>query len=174
MLQMLTLITLLFSFIPGPAVHGPADPKTITIAEARSLPLGTIVTIDGAVTVPSGAFSSSTFDQGFAIQDRTGGIEVLAREVFLPGREGAVQPEMTAAVRARGFLPYPIAPDLDTVMSELAAGRPVLVLQKLGAGPWPSWHYAVAVGYDASDGRIVLRGEKNRAIGSQGLFEGPD
>ena len=49
---------------------------TISIAEARSLPLGTVVTIDGSVTVPSGAFSSSTFDQGFAIQDRTGGIYV--------------------------------------------------------------------------------------------------
>src|SRR5690348_18414675 len=50
--------------------------KVISIAEARSLPLGTVVTIDGSVTVPSGAFSSSTFDQGFAIQDRTGGIYV--------------------------------------------------------------------------------------------------
>jgi len=48
----------------------------ISIAQARSLPLGTTVTIDGVVTVPSGAFSSSTFDQGFAIQDPTGGIYV--------------------------------------------------------------------------------------------------
>jgi DNA/RNA endonuclease YhcR with UshA esterase domain len=53
----------------------PTD-KVISIAEARRLPLGTVVTIDGSVTVPSGAFSSSTFDQGFAIQDRTGGIYV--------------------------------------------------------------------------------------------------
>src|SRR5215468_7962560 len=53
----------------------PAD-KEISIAEARGLPLGTVVTIDGVVTVPSGAFSSITFDQGFAIQDRTGGIYV--------------------------------------------------------------------------------------------------
>jgi hypothetical protein len=50
--------------------------KAISIAEARSLPLGTVVTIEGSITVPSGAFSSSTFDQGFAIQDRTGGIYV--------------------------------------------------------------------------------------------------
>ena len=49
---------------------------TISIAQARSLPLGTVVTIDGVVTVSSGAFSSSTFDQGFAIQDQTGGIYV--------------------------------------------------------------------------------------------------
>jgi len=53
----------------------PAE-KVISIAAARSLPLGTVVTIDGSVTVPSGAFSSSTFDQGFAIQDRTGGIYI--------------------------------------------------------------------------------------------------
>lgn len=50
--------------------------KTISIAEARSLPLGTVVTIEGSVIVPSGDFSSSTFDQGFAIQDSTGGIYV--------------------------------------------------------------------------------------------------
>ena len=61
----------LISFVTAHA----ASP-TISIAEARSLPLGTVVTIDGVVTVPSGAFSSSTFDQGFAIQDRTGGIYV--------------------------------------------------------------------------------------------------
>jgi len=59
----------------------PANPSApaanvISIAEARGLPLGTVVTIDGSVTVPSGAFSSSTFDQGFAIQDHTGGIYV--------------------------------------------------------------------------------------------------
>jgi DNA/RNA endonuclease YhcR with UshA esterase domain len=60
----------------GAAYSQPADPKTISIAEARSLPLGTVVTIDGSVTVPSGAFNSSTFDQGFAIQDHTGGIYV--------------------------------------------------------------------------------------------------
>jgi DNA/RNA endonuclease YhcR with UshA esterase domain len=59
-----------------PASPPAAADKVISIAEARSLPLGTVVTIDGSVTVPSGAFSSSTFDQGFAIQDRTGGIYV--------------------------------------------------------------------------------------------------
>ena len=76
MLQTLTLITLLFTLISAPIGLGSPEPKTITIAEARGLPLGTVVTIDGVVTVPSGAFSSSTFDQGFAIQDRTGGIYI--------------------------------------------------------------------------------------------------
>ena len=75
-LQIVTLVTLFFTVIPDAAYSAPPAPKKISIAEARSLPLGTIVTIDGSVTVPSGAFSSSTFDQGFAIQDHTGGIYV--------------------------------------------------------------------------------------------------
>jgi len=69
--------------------------NAIDIAAARALPLGTVVTVKGSVTVPSGAFSSSTFDQGFAIQDRTGGIFVsiatdldisVRREVQVTGR----------------------------------------------------------------------------------------
>ena len=75
-LRIVTLVTLFLTIIPGAAYSEPADPQVISIAEARGLPLGTVVTIDGSVTVPSGAFSSSTFDQGFAIQDHTGGIYV--------------------------------------------------------------------------------------------------
>lgn len=74
---MLVLVCLA-SLITGNATPRPVAPaaSAISIAEARSLPLGTVVTITGSVTVASGAFSSSTFDQGFAIQDRTGGIYV--------------------------------------------------------------------------------------------------
>jgi hypothetical protein len=53
-----------------------AGAEAISIADARSLPAGTVVTVEGAVTVPSGAFASSTFDQGFGIQDETAGIYV--------------------------------------------------------------------------------------------------
>ena len=75
-LQIITLLAFVFTGIPGAVYSTPSALKTISIAEARVLPLGTVVTIDGSVTVPSGAFSSSTFDQGFAIQDNTGGIYV--------------------------------------------------------------------------------------------------
>lgn len=120
MLQTLTLITLLVSFIPGPALQGPADPKTITIAEARSLPLGTTVTIDGVVTVPSGAFSSSTFDQGFAIQDRTGGIYVS-----VPNNNGFT---LRQQVRVTGTL-------ADTVLPGLLVLVNVTEIKAHGTGP---------------------------------------
>jgi hypothetical protein len=53
--------------------HGHHEP---TIAAVRALPLGTVVTVEGTVTTPSGVFASSFFDEGFAIQDRTAGIFV--------------------------------------------------------------------------------------------------
>lgn len=58
------------------AVAAQADAQIISIADARNLPAGTVVTVEGSVTVPSGAFASSTFDQGFGLQDETGGIYV--------------------------------------------------------------------------------------------------
>ena len=48
----------------------------LTIADARALPLGTVVTLEGSVTVDSGIFATSTFDQGFGIEDNTAGIYV--------------------------------------------------------------------------------------------------
>src|SRR5262249_34572317 len=70
----------------GPAT-AMARPPTVDVAVARALPLGTTVTVQGAVTTPSGAFSSSTFDHGFAVQDRSGGIYVsIATDLGLAPR----------------------------------------------------------------------------------------
>ena len=60
--------------------NAPSPASAIDIADARILPLGTTVTIEGSVTVPSGRFASSTFDQGFAIQDETAGMYVSIAE----------------------------------------------------------------------------------------------
>jgi hypothetical protein len=79
------------------SAKGAADePRPMDIGAARALPLGTVVTVEGSVTVPSGLFSSGgTLDQGFAIQDRTGGIYVsvatnlgltLRRRVLVTGQ----------------------------------------------------------------------------------------
>lgn len=81
----------------------------------------------------------------------------LTAEVFLPGREGSLQAELVAAARARGVLAVETGPALDDLLAEVAAGRPVMVLQQQGAGPWPYWHYAVVIGYDRPRERVLLR-----------------
>jgi len=89
----------------------------------------------------------------------------LATEVYLPGRQGSLQPELAAAARARGLLAYETGPSLSDLLAEVAAGRPALVLQQLGAGPWPYWHYAVVIGYDKPRGRVLLRSGTDARLG---------
>ena len=69
-----TAALLLLILLSLPAVAAAAKP----IAAVRELPLGTTVTIEGSVTVPSGLFSSASLEDagGFAMQDVTGGIYV--------------------------------------------------------------------------------------------------
>lgn len=72
----LAVLALTLALIPSATLAAPVAVPTSDIAAARGLPLGSTVTVKGSVTVPSGVFSSSTFDQGFALQDRSGGIYV--------------------------------------------------------------------------------------------------
>jgi predicted double-glycine peptidase len=81
----------------------------------------------------------------------------LVPEVYLPARGGSLQAELVAATRQRDRLAYVVPPSLPSLLAQLAAGDPVLVLQKTGGGPWPGWHYAVVIGYDAASGRLLLR-----------------
>jgi len=70
------LLPLLISLSAQQARAQPPAHHVRSIADARGLPLGTVVTLEGTVTTPPGAFESSFFDKGFAIQDRSAGIYV--------------------------------------------------------------------------------------------------
>ena len=76
MLLLTGLLTIAGPLAPMSTSAAPRSPTIRTVAEARSQSIGTVVTIDGVITVPAGAFRSGTFDAGFAVQDRTGGIYV--------------------------------------------------------------------------------------------------
>lgn len=97
---------------------------------------------------------------GHAGKDRSP--EQLKSEVYLPRRQGSLQIELLAATRRAGLLPYVLAPDTGALLSEVAAGNPVLVLQDLGLPLLPRWHYAVVVGFDRPAQRIILRSGSER------------
>ncbi len=83
--------------------------------------------------------------------------EELAKQVYIPEREGSLQIEMTVAIRRHDMLPYPLEHRLIELFTEIAAGNPVLVMQNLGLEWFPQWHYAVVVGYDINTQEIILR-----------------
>jgi tetratricopeptide (TPR) repeat protein len=81
--------------------------------------------------------------------------DALAPEVQASERRGALQLSLVASARRHGRLAHPIA-SAQELLRELEAGHPVLVLQNLGLGWLPYWHYAVAIGYDREREVVVL------------------
>jgi tetratricopeptide (TPR) repeat protein len=82
-------------------------------------------------------------------------LQELVSEVYIPERQGTLQPALLSAARQRNRLAYPFR-GMDALLQELAAGHPVVVLQNLGLSWVPRWHYAVPIGYDLRKRTITL------------------
>lgn len=89
--------------------------------------------------------------------------DALVPLVYLPARHGSLQVEMQAAPRKFGRLSYQLSRNMESILAELDAGRPVLVLHNYGLPILPLWHYAVVIGYDAAKDTVIMRsGVKRR------------
>ncbi|MCP4235716.1 MAG: PA2778 family cysteine peptidase, partial [Aestuariibacter sp.] len=90
--------------------------------------------------------------------------EQISPMVYTPGLEGSLQAEIVAATRRFDLLPVVHNGRLDSLLHEIEAGNPVLVLQNLGFDTYPFWHYAVVVGYDLATQTIVLRSGRYKRL----------
>lgn len=98
-------------------------------------------------------------------------IDELRSAVYIPQRKGSLQLELIAAARAYSRIPFQVDPTFASLVAELSAGHPILVLQNLGFKAAPIWHYAVVVGYLPNERRVVLRsGDIERYVMSERKF----
>lgn len=81
----------------------------------------------------------------------------LISKVYIPEKQGSVPIEMVAAARSYERLVYPLDANLESLVTEVSSGHPVLVMQNLGFNWQPQWHYAVVIGYDLKEQIVVLR-----------------
>ncbi len=96
----------------------------------------------------------------------------IAGKVYTPGLAGSLQFEMVAATRIYELLPVRHDGRLESLLREINAGNPVLVMQNLGLDSIPFWHYAVAVGYDLEQQSLILRsGTEKRLVRPFDNFE---
>jgi hypothetical protein len=80
----------------------------------------------------------------------------LIPQVFTPALEGSLQFDLLGASRRAGRVAVVLPPKLGVLFAQVAAGLPVVVLQKVGLGA-RDWHYAVLVGYDLKADSVTLR-----------------
>lgn len=138
---------------------GCATPQTQALLKTRSAQLPQQAELNEVPFYPQEAHQCGPATLAMALN--SGGANVtpqnLIPQVYLPGRDGSLQVEMLAATRRNGLLAYELAPKLDDLLAEVAAGSPVVVLQNLALSWYPVWHYAVVVGYDLRREEIILR-----------------
>lgn len=107
----------------APVTSAGAKPacNELSIEDARAMPVGTEVTLDGTVSTPSGAFSSSFFDVGFGLEDREAGIYVSVQTDphLVPGDRVRV-----TGVLADSFGLLVLIPDAITDVTRLGHAHP--------------------------------------------------
>lgn len=89
--------------------------------------------------------------------------DALVSKVYIPERQGTLKVEMVAAARSHQLLVYPLDEELADLLTEVAAGNPVLVMQNLGFGWWPQWHFAVVMGFDQANNVVILHTDTRKA-----------
>jgi hypothetical protein len=185
---------LVVSFVLGcaglavPARADGAEHHVVPIARARALPLGTVVTIDGTATTPSGAFESSFFDKGFGLQDRSAGIYVsVATDPHVRPRDRVrvtgtlrdsfgllvVVPDSAAMVTTHGEGPR-VRPERRATgaVNESSEGRLVRVVARVTQAPAPDLPFGTKFFVNDGSGELTIFVNTQTGIDLGGLAVG--
>lgn len=140
---------------------GAPSKAALGISAASTRPRSALPMIASIPSVPF--FPQDDFQCGpaaLAMVAQHAGVNVLPDElteqVYVPGRKGSFQVEMLTASRRQGLVAYPLQPQLEALLREVANGHPVLVFQNLSLQVYPIWHYAVVIGFDRERNTLVL------------------
>jgi uncharacterized protein YdeI (BOF family) len=191
--SLILLIVAQIGLSPAPALarpaEAPAGPVT-SIAEARNLAPGTMVTLDGVVSTPSGAFESSFSDKGFGLQDGSAGIYV-GTQFKVNGAAGkharvtgtlknqsgllVVVPAAPADVRLHGngpaIAPLPVQTG---AVGEATQGRIVRIQGKITQAPQSDAPYGFKFTVNDGSGDIVIFINTQTRIAMRGLTMGKE
>lgn len=82
-------------------------------------------------------------------------VNQIAAQVYTPGAKGSFQADMISASRRQGLMAIPIN-SLSSLLTEVAAGHPVIIFENLALSWLPQWHYALVHGYDLQKQIVIM------------------
>jgi len=183
---LLLVIAFVSPVLPAQAVG--AAHHVVSIAKARTMQAGSVVTVAGTVTTPPGAFESSFFDEGFGLQDRSAGIYVsvaAAPDIDLRSRvrvTGTLRdsfgllvlvPSDPAMITVHGRGPA-VRPRLLTsgAVGESTEGSLVRVVATITQAPAPDAEYGFKFYVDDGSGELTIFVNTQTGIDLSGLGVG--
>lgn len=87
---------------------------------------------------------------------------LLEKPLRLPGDEAHLQENMQKLAREYGMIVYPLDSQLSALLTQVAAGHPVMVRFTEGSLFWSGPRYAILAGYDRQKQTVLLRAGMNR------------
>jgi hypothetical protein len=97
---------------------------------------------------------------------------LLEKPLHLPGAEAQLQQNMQNLAREYGMVVYPLDSRLPALLTQVAAGYPVMVRFTEGSAMWAGPRYAILAGYNRQKQTVLLRaGMNHRNLMSFSSFE---
>jgi hypothetical protein len=97
---------------------------------------------------------------------------LLDKPLHLPGAEAQLQQNMQSLAREYGMMVYPLDSNLPALLTQVAAGYPVMVRFTEGTALWAEPRYAILAGYNRQKQTVLLRaGMSQRTLMSFSSFE---
>jgi hypothetical protein len=97
---------------------------------------------------------------------------LLEKPLHVPGAEAQLQQNMQNLAREYGMVVYPLDSNLPALLTQVAAGYPVMVRFTEGSAFWAEPRYAILAGYNRQKRTVLLRsGMNRRELMSFGSFE---
>lgn len=87
---------------------------------------------------------------------------LLEKPLRLPGAEDKLQQNLQNLAREYGMVVYPLDSNLPALLTQVAAGYPVMVRFSEGSAFWAEPRYAILSGYDRLKQKVLLRAGMNR------------
>jgi hypothetical protein len=87
---------------------------------------------------------------------------LLDKPLHLPGGEAQLQQNMQNLAREYGMVVYPLDSNLAALLTQVAAGYPVMVRFTEGSAMWAEPRYAILAGYNRQKQTVLLRAGMNR------------
>ncbi|MFK3718501.1 peptidase C39 family protein [Pseudomonas fulva] len=89
---------------------------------------------------------------------------LLDQPLNLPAGIDSLDTSIPRVARDYGRMVYPLDKRLDALLTQVAAGNPVLVRYQDGSAWWSEPRYAVLVGYDRYKQRVLMRAGMQRRL----------
>jgi hypothetical protein len=105
------------------------------------------------------ALASMLSQQGIVISPG-----LLDKPLHLPGGEARLEQNMQTLAREYGMVVYPLDNTLAALLTQVAAGNPVLLRFTEGSAFWAGPRYAVLAGYNRHKQTVLLRAGMNRHL----------